>query len=74
MLLLPGALGTGAGDFPTQLDPENGMAASGHFKLVAWDPPGYGKSVPNERTWPLDFFDRDAQSAADLINYGGGTF
>ncbi len=49
VLLLPGALGTGAGDFPPQVDPASGLAASGDFTVLAWDPPGYGKSSPPTR-------------------------
>ncbi len=67
ILLMPGALGTGAGDFPTQLHPETGLAASGDFTVLAWDPPGFGKSLPPRRSWPIDFYDKDAASAAEFL-------
>jgi len=35
--------------------------------IVAWDPPGYGKSRPPERTFPDDFFQRDATWAHNLM-------
>lgn len=60
LLLIPGALGTGAGDFPGQFD----WFAKRGFEVIAPDPRGYGKSRPPERDYPLDFYDRDA---ADLF-------
>lgn len=56
LLLIPGALGTGAGDFPGQLD----WFARRGFDVIAPDPRGYGGSRPPERDYPLDFYDRDA--------------
>ncbi|KYN43712.1 Valacyclovir hydrolase [Trachymyrmex septentrionalis] len=35
--------------------------------IVAWDPPGYGKSRPPDRTFPDDFFQRDATWAYNLM-------
>jgi len=37
------------------------------FTLVAWDPRGYGKSIPPTRDWPEKFFQRDAEDAAMLM-------
>ncbi|KAG0444387.1 hypothetical protein HPB47_013853 [Ixodes persulcatus] len=37
------------------------------FTLVAWDPPGYGFSRPPERTFPVDFYHRDARVVAQLM-------
>ena len=37
------------------------------FTMVAWDPPGYGNSKPR-RTWPKDFFERDAEVAINLMS------
>ncbi len=64
VLLLPGALGTGRTDFAPQLENLN---ASGKLTLVAWDPPGYGKSRPPERTFPPNFFQRDAEVAMKFM-------
>uniref|UniRef100_A0A8D0CIV9 Biphenyl hydrolase like n=1 Tax=Scleropages formosus TaxID=113540 RepID=A0A8D0CIV9_SCLFO len=63
VLLLPGALGSGHTDFGPQiqgLDKER-------FTVVSWDPRGYGHSRPPSRDFPLDFFDRDAKDAVDLM-------
>jgi len=60
LLLIPGALGTGAGDFPGQFD----WFAKRGFAVIAPDPRGYGKSRPPERDYPLDFYNRDA---ADML-------
>uniref|UniRef100_A0ACB8FCT2 Uncharacterized protein n=2 Tax=Sphaerodactylus townsendi TaxID=933632 RepID=A0ACB8FCT2_9SAUR len=37
------------------------------FTIVAWDPRGYGKSIPPLREFPPDFFERDAKDAVDLM-------
>ena len=34
--------------------------------MIAWDPRGYGKSIPPERTWE-NFFERDANDATMLM-------
>jgi len=67
VFMLPGALGCSRTDFLpqlTKLDPEK-------FSLVCWDPMGYGKSRPPDRTWPDRFFSRDAADAAALIQHIG---
>ena len=64
VLLLPGALGTGRSDFTPQLE---GLNSMGKLTLVAWDPPGYGKSRPPNRTFPPNFFERDAQAAMKFM-------
>lgn len=43
------------------------------FTIIAWDPPGYGKSRPPDRTYPDDFFQRDAIWACDLMKALGYT-
>ena len=63
-MLLPGALGTGRSDFTPQLE---GLNSMGKLTLVAWDPPGYGKSRPPNRTFPPNFFERDAQAAMKFM-------
>ncbi|XP_012265443.2 valacyclovir hydrolase [Athalia rosae] len=67
VLLLPGTLGSIWTDFKpqvTNMDREK-------FTLIAWDPPGYGKSRPPNRTFPLDFFARDAGIAYELMKVIG---
>ncbi|KAG7488344.1 hypothetical protein MATL_G00034040 [Megalops atlanticus] len=63
VLLLPGALGSGQTDFGPQLKSLN----KERFTVVSWDPRGYGHSRPPQRDFPLDFFDRDAKDAVDLM-------
>lgn len=71
LLLIPGALGTGAGDFSGQI----GWFAARGFQVVAPDPRGYGQSRPPERDYPPDFYQRDAgdmfalMSALDLERF-----
>jgi valacyclovir hydrolase len=62
LLCLPGALGTGATDFAPQLE-----ELSQHFRVIAPDPRGYGKSRPPERDFPLDFIQRDCEDMATLM-------
>ncbi|XP_061930271.1 valacyclovir hydrolase [Apis cerana] len=69
VLLLPGAAGTIWTDFKPQIE---GLDKE-KFTIVAWDPPGYGKSRPPDRTYPDDFFQRDAIWACDLMKALGYT-
>ncbi|KAH9426388.1 hypothetical protein DERP_010956 [Dermatophagoides pteronyssinus] len=62
LLLMPGALGTGRNDFLPQLTGLDGSK----FKIIAWDPPGYGQSRPPERDLE-DYYRRDAVMAAKLM-------
>ncbi|MCU1423701.1 MAG: valacyclovir hydrolase-like [Microbacteriaceae bacterium] len=64
LLLIPGALGTGAGDFPAQI----GWFAERGFQVIAPDPRGYGKSRPPQREYPLDFYARDAADMFSLMS------
>jgi valacyclovir hydrolase len=64
LLLIPGALGTGAGDFPAQI----GWFAERGFEVIAPDPRGYGGTRPPERDFPLDFYDRDAADMFALMS------
>ncbi|KAM4705027.1 valacyclovir hydrolase-like [Rhinophrynus dorsalis] len=63
VLLLPGALGNGQTHFGPQLAYLNKEL----FTIIAWDPRGYGKSMPPIRDFPSDFFERDAKDAIDLM-------
>src|SRR5450432_4728164 len=64
LLLIPGALGNGAGDFPAQI----GWFAARRFSVVAPDPRGYGQSRPPQREYPLDFYHRDATDMFALMS------
>jgi valacyclovir hydrolase len=64
LLLIPGALGTGTGDFPGQID----WFAGHGFDVIAPDPRGYGKSRPPERDYPPDFYARDATDMFALMS------
>ncbi|XP_029446408.1 valacyclovir hydrolase [Rhinatrema bivittatum] len=63
LLLLPGVLGSSQTDFGPQLKSLN----KARFTVVAWDPRGYGRSIPPNRDFPPDFFQRDAKDAIDLM-------
>ncbi|XP_066479150.1 valacyclovir hydrolase [Tiliqua scincoides] len=63
VLLLPGMLGSCQTDFGPQLKSMNKQL----FTIIAWDPRGYGKSIPPDRDFPPDFFERDAKDAVDLM-------
>lgn len=67
VLLLPGALGTIRTSFKPQLENLN----VDKLTLVAWEPPGYGKSRPPDRTFPDDFYQRDATYAYNLMKILG---
>ncbi|XP_032665988.1 valacyclovir hydrolase [Odontomachus brunneus] len=63
VLLLPGALGTIWTDFKPQLE----NLDVDKLVIVAWDPPGYGKSRPPNRIFSNNFFQRDAVYANNLM-------
>jgi len=62
VLCLPGALGSTQSDFGPQL-----RGLKNEFTIIAFDPRGYGKSIPPKRDFPADFFVRDANDAAALM-------
>ena len=64
LLMIPGALGTGAGDFHAQI----GWFAEHGFTVIAPDPRGYGQSRPPQRDFPLDFYFRDAADMFALMS------
>ncbi|CAG7816551.1 unnamed protein product [Allacma fusca] len=63
ILCMPGFLGTAEdtfGDIFKTVDQQR-------FRLVAWDPPGYGKSRPPNREIKMGYLKRDAELAAELM-------
>lgn len=62
VLCMPGALGSTQSDFGPQL-----KGLKDEFTVIAFDPRGYGKSIPPKRDFPADFFTRDANDAAALM-------
>ena len=64
LLMIPGALGTGAGDFQAQI----GWFAERGFSVIAPDPRGYGQSRPPPREFPRDFYHRDAADMFALMS------
>ncbi|KAM9478155.1 valacyclovir hydrolase isoform 2-T2 [Salvelinus alpinus] len=69
VLLLPGALVCGpvTGSAQTDFGPQLKSLSKDRFTVIGWDPRGYGNSRPPERDFPLDFFERDAKDAVDLM-------
>lgn len=65
VLLIPGALGSSWTDFMPQIEQLPKLLPN--YTIIAWDPPGYGKSIPPKREWGLDFFQNDARCAVDLM-------
>ncbi|XP_077289145.1 serine hydrolase BPHL [Arctopsyche grandis] len=63
LLFMPGALGSIWTDFAPQIKGLN----KDLFTLIAWDPPGYGKSIPPEREFPVNFYEKDADTALLLM-------
>lgn len=61
-------IGSGETDFGPQIENLNKKL----FTVVAWDPRGYGHSRPPDRDFPVDFFERDAKDAIDLMKVGLG--
>ncbi|CAG7723437.1 unnamed protein product [Allacma fusca] len=63
ILCMPGFLGTAEdtfGEIFKTFDQQR-------FRLVAWDPPGYGKSRPPNREIKMGYLKRDAELAAELM-------
>lgn len=64
VVLLPGAIGSTRTDFALQLEKLDRKL----FTIIAWDPPGYGFSRPPERSFPVDFYHRDARVLAKVMH------
>jgi len=70
IFLMPGAIGTGQTDFPYQLD-----GLSDEFTVISFDPRGYGRSRPPKRLFPLNYYEIDAEDAANvMLNLGFETY
>lgn len=65
LLLMPGALGSAWTDFKPQIEQLPKLLPD--HTIIAWDPPGYGKSVPPQRKFGLEFFREDAEAAVKLM-------
>lgn len=63
VLFLPGALGTIWTEGKPQIEGFN----KDKFTLVAWDPPGYGKSRPPEKEFTTDFYEKDADISHEFM-------
>ncbi|XP_049871065.1 valacyclovir hydrolase isoform X2 [Pectinophora gossypiella] len=63
LLCMPGALGSIWTDFKPQVE---GIDRE-KFTVVAWDPPGYGKSRPPLRDFPPELYERDADYAYEFM-------
>ncbi|XP_025261795.1 valacyclovir hydrolase-like isoform X2 [Camponotus floridanus] len=57
----------GRGTIWTDFKPQIENLNANKLTIVAWDPPGYGKSRPPDRTFPDNFFQRDASWAHNLM-------
>ncbi|XP_057335984.1 valacyclovir hydrolase-like [Microplitis mediator] len=64
VLFSPSPIGSIWTDFKPQIE----SLDKTKFTIVAWDPPGYGKSRPPERDYSGDFGQRDAECAYELMN------
>lgn len=69
IILMPGAIGTIETDLQPQIDGLPKLMPN--HTIIAWDPPGYGKSRPPERTFPVGFYHRDAYLADALMRQLG---
>lgn len=38
-----------------------------NYSIIAWDPPGYGKSIPPQRYLGVDFYKKDSETAFQLM-------
>ncbi|XP_055384332.1 valacyclovir hydrolase [Condylostylus longicornis] len=65
ILCMPGALGSAWTDFKPQIELLPKLLPD--YKIIAWDPPGYGKSIPPQKQFGLDFFNKDAEYAHQLM-------
>ena len=62
VLCIPGVLGTTQSNYGPQL-----RGLSEDFTVVSFDPRGYGKSIPPKREFQGNFFEQDAEDAAEFV-------
>ncbi|XP_013102478.1 valacyclovir hydrolase isoform X4 [Stomoxys calcitrans] len=65
VLLMPGLMGSIWSDFKHQVQQLPELLPN--HKIIAWDPPGYGKSTPPQRNWHVNSLHEDAELAVDLM-------
>lgn len=53
-------------DFKPQL--ENLPKLLPNYQVIAWDPPGYGKSIPPKKQFTVDFLEKDADLVNEMMN------
>lgn len=56
-------------DFKPQI--ENLPKLLPDFNIIAWDPPGYGKSIPPQKQFTTDFLEKDATTVKELMDVLG---
>ena len=64
IVCIPGALGVGS-SFSIQADY---FASLGQYKVVTYDPRGFGKSRPPKREFTMDFHSKDAKDTKGLMD------
>lgn len=56
-----------AGSSQTDFGPQLKMMNKEKYTIFAFDPRGYGLSIPPERDWPLEYLQRDAEDAVEMM-------
>lgn len=69
VLLMPGAIGSAWVDFKPQIEKLPDVLPD--YNIIAWDPPGYGKSRPPKRHFTSNFYHDDADYAKKLMDIIG---
>ncbi|CAO1427093.1 unnamed protein product [Diamesa hyperborea] len=65
LVLLPGALGSALTDFKPQI--HNLPVLLPEYSIIAWDPIGYGKSIPPKKEFSVDFLEKDADILKNMM-------
>jgi valacyclovir hydrolase len=63
--IISGALGSCWTDFKPQIEKLPKLIPD--YNVIAWDPPGYGRSIPPSRNFTLDFLEKDADYVEKLM-------